>query len=109
MHLGGEFGWIRGLIQAKFMHDPISLATIWSSASVEHQCLPHTNKHTHSVHLSVFSGGFPVARLGGSVCPLPGGVLAVFQAEEVPFLPLNTCHFCLITTRKINIVYVWYS
>lgn len=66
-------------IKPVFMHDPITFLPFGSSSAVEDQSLLHSNKSASlgAVDLPVFSGGLPVAGVGGSVGPQSGRVFPV--------------------------------
>lgn len=74
------------------MHDPISLLTFGRPAFVEDQSLLQPDQIPSSVYLLIFSCCFPVAGIGGSVCPQASWVLPVLHAEEVPLVPYLCAH-----------------
>lgn len=76
---------------AEFMHDPLCLLPLGSSSLIEHQSLPHPNQQSFSGHWFILPCGLPVAWHGRPVGPLPGRVLQISKAEEVPLVAPNTC------------------
>lgn len=71
------------------MHDPIGAAPVWGPAAVVNERLLHSDGAVAVGDGAVFSGGLPVAPIGGAVRPRPVSVLAVQRAEEVPFQVLR--------------------
>ena len=69
------------------MHDPTGFDAIRSPIFVEDQSLSHPNNaislRIHQ-YCTIFSGGFPVSRRGGSICSESGSILSIPEAEEVP-------------------------
>ena len=89
MHLGGSAG--EGAIgefavEAVFVHDPVGLLCLGSSSGIKHESFLHSHEASPSLDFLVFPGRLPVAGIRRSVCPQPGGVLAISHAEEEPFL-----------------------
>jgi hypothetical protein len=85
-------------LQAILMHDPVGLLALGSAASVEDQCLLHAHQmrlRPVRHHISVFARRLPVASVCGSVRAHARRVLAVAQAEEIPFLLPHFGFLCI--------------
>ena len=59
------------------MHDPVGAEPIRGTPAVENECLFHTEQLNVTADFSVFSGGFPVAFVSGSVHPSAVPVLLI--------------------------------
>jgi hypothetical protein len=68
------------------VHDPAGLAAPGGPTSVEDERLLHADEDLPPEDLPVLAGRLPVAGLCGPVRPQSRRVLAVLDAEEVPFL-----------------------
>lgn len=85
-----------------FVHNPISLLSIWSPSFVENKGFPHPDQFCLVVHWFVSTRCFPKPSHGGSVGPCPSRILLVFVAEEVPLVllfipdPASLCPFMSI-------------
>jgi hypothetical protein len=79
---------VRGVLalEAVLVHDPAGLAAPGGPSRVEHERLLHADEGLASQDLPVLAGRLPVPGLRGPVRPQPRRVLAVLDAEEVPFL-----------------------
>jgi len=74
------------VLEAKLVHDPTRFDPIGSPVFVEHQCLSHPNNPTvpRIHHTPILTRGLPVPALGGPIRSIPGCVLSISKAEEVP-------------------------
>lgn len=77
---------IINIFKAIFMHNPVSLLAMGSSASVEDEGFPHTNLLVGVSDALVSSCCLPKSCTGGPVRPGPRWILPVLVAEEIPLV-----------------------
>lgn len=84
------------VIKSIFMHDPIGLLAMGSSAFVEHKSLPHTDPPAVTAYHLITASGLPESGRSCTVCSCSGGVLLVLMAEEIPIILWCGSYFTLL-------------
>jgi hypothetical protein len=89
------------IVQPIFMHNPIGFLSMWGSAFVEHESLPHSNPLASAVYHLVTASSLPKSRSSCSIGARAGWIFLVLVAKEVPIVLWGGSYFASLC-RKPN-------
>lgn len=98
---------IMGILEAKFVHDPISFEAMGSSIVVEHQGFSHPQDRPGGriKNPTIFAGGFPVPAGCRPVGPISCRIFPISKTKKIPLLRIQLRHLFIPTIHNINALY----
>jgi hypothetical protein len=90
------------IVQPIFMHNPIGFLSMWGSAFVEHESLPHSNPLASAVYHLVTASSLPKSRSSCSIGARAGWIFLVLVAKEVPIILWGGSYFASLCKKPIE-------
>lgn len=88
------------VIESIFMHDPVGLLAMGSTAFVEHKGLPHADPPAVAAYHLITASGLPESSRSCTIGTCSCRVLLVLMAKEVPIILWCGSYFTLLCKNQ---------